>query len=284
MRDRGIDRVRSAHAKALERGQASQTAAGVTALKSLVAPVADAFTAFIAAEAARPGAKHTAFNLLRDMDPHVVAYLALRTAIDRAGAGTRLTASASQVGMAIESEIRVGNLAETEPGLWITIQRNLKQKTHGPVVQDQIYRTAARRNNIPMIRWSPTERTHVGMLMIDLIMKQTQLLTVDQYFVKRNKSVAFLRLSKAGLTWLTETNDKAALMRPAYAPTVVPPLPWRETVGGGYSSEALDPLPLVKRTFRPHVESLKAADLTGSTRPSTPCRTRGGPSMGRSST
>lgn len=266
MRDAGVDRARTIAARAEARGVISETPAGVAAIRNLIKPTALKIAEWMVETEARTSGKagrppHL-FRLCGGMDPYVLAYLTSKVAIDKASSGHSLTRLASAVGMAIEDELRLADFEQADPGLYGAIERTMRQRCSSPDHQRKVWNANATKRDIEITRWTKNERVNVGLVLSDLFIQASGLIETYLMPLGRNRWQYQTRLTAAARDWMADRTDKAGLLRPVYLPTQEPPVPWSDTTGGGYGIDRLVPMPLVKRTYRAHVEALKAADLS----------------------
>lgn len=267
MRDRGRDRARRLVEDALASNSASETPGGLALLRELVAPLAGAVRGMLDEEKARLGRPSFIAVRLSDMPAELVAYLTLREAINFSHGGAPLFRLARHVAGALEDEVRMAAFDEAAPALYRTVERDVKRKSWDAEHAELVYAAAARAAEIELPRWPTTEKVHIGIRLIDLLIEATGLVDVSDRPMRRNKTVKYVQATEAGQSWMSTYNEKAGLLRPALAPTVVPPLPWKGTIGGGYLTHAVRPFAVVKRTFRAHVDALKVATSTGQMAP-----------------
>lgn len=262
MRDRGAHRFQSSVLKAEARNSLSETAGGVEAIRHLVEPLKRGVEAWLQTERSRTGRPSFAATYVADLDPALVAFLTIREAINIAAGGCPILRASRAIASALEDEVRMAAFDKAAPELYRTVERKVRQKSWDPVHAELWYASAAQAAEIELPRWAVAEKVHLGLRLIELLIEHTGIVIDINVNVRRNKTVKQIHLTEHGRRWIADHNEKVAFLRPSLAPTVVPPLPWTSTVGGGYLTHAVRPFSLVKRTFRGHVESLKAADLT----------------------
>ena len=262
MRDRGKHRFETATQKAEERGGKGDTAGGMEVARNLLAPLAAGVRQFLGSEGAAGGRPTIAGRLLSGIEPELIAYLTIKEVISAAPGGMSALRMARALASVLEDEVRMAAFDEHAPALYNTVARSLRQKSWDPDHTEKVYSAAARAAGLDLPRWAPSDKIHVGLKLIDLLIEHTGLVHDVNIPVKRNKSMKYIRLSEVGHRWIEDYNAKAAFLRPALTPTIVEPIPWVGTTGGGYLTHAVRPFSIVKRTFRPHVEALKAGDMS----------------------
>ncbi len=262
MQERGRDRVEADILKKIDKGTYSETPGATAALKHLVQPLAEGISAALATENGRRGRPSVAPQLLADISTDLVAYLALKEAVNLGAGGRPVRRLSRHIGSVLEDEVRMAVFDGVAPELYRTVERDVNRKSWDPEHAAIIFSVAAKAADIPLPRWSDMEKIHIGLFLLDMVMEHTGLIQVRDVPTRRNKTVKHASLTDTGRRWVEDFNTRAALLRPALTPTVVPPLPWMGTVGGGYLTHAIRPFCIVKRTFKPHVEALKSADMS----------------------
>lgn len=259
----GIRRHQQDVQKKLDRGIASNTDGGVAIIRQVLSPVIDKVAETLAtAETENPTRRPELFRKAGYMDPGVLAYLTAKVVLDRAAANATLLRTALGIGSAIEDEQRLAAFEEQEPKLYRTLVRSMRQRGSSPEHARVVWSTSADKADVDIPRWSRREKVRVGLYLFDLFSEASGLAIRELVPVGTNRFQWKVTLTPSAYEWLQDYNDKAGLLRPAYMPTVEPPVDWSATRGGGYHTSSLFSLPLVKRTFRSHVEALKAADLS----------------------
>lgn len=261
-KDAGADRIRNRVIKAEQEGHGVDTPAGVALLKRSVEPVADAVRAAIEdAKSGKAGRRQTAALILDRLEPEVSAYLAMREVISASIEGLALTTAAQHIGSHIEEELRLAAFEGTEPNLYHFVLRRLKQRGASADHSRRVFVYTANKEGIELPRLTKSEKTHVGVKLIDLVIKATGFILVAH--VRNGKKLrAIIRPTEHIHEWLKDFNEKSELLRPIFEPMVVAPKDWDGIVGGGYMTSALKPLPLVKRASKAHIELLKQSDLS----------------------
>lgn len=264
MKERGLARARAGLARARRRELISETVAGNALLKKWITPLIDAVAEYmVKCEAVSgPGRPPDLFRHCGDMDPGVLAFVSLKVALDQASAARALTSAARAVGSAIESELMLEAFEDQNEGGFKAVDKELKRRrskaTHAAIT----WRRAADGKGVEWTRIPIDEKVRIGVGMVDMIINTIGCLEVYTVPIGRNKWQHRVRLLKGVDDLLATLTDKAGLLRPEWTPLTSPPEAWKATMGGGYPRDPLPPLPLVKRTYRAHVEALKAADLT----------------------
>lgn len=264
-KDAGVKRVRDNILRAKQEGRGAETPAGVALLRRAVEPLANAIRAAIAhADSGAPGRRQHAVKTLKLLEPEVSAYLAIKEVVSAAIAKERtLTNAASRIGALIEEELRLSAFEGSEPNLYNHLMRQVRERGSGGEHARRLFVFAANKYGVKIPTMTRVEKLHVGVKLIDLVIESLGIVNVVNVRKgMRNQLKAIILPTEAVRDWLDDFNSKAELLRPVYSPTVTPPRDWTGLTGGGYHTDALRPLPLVKRVSKEHFSLLKSADLT----------------------
>lgn len=239
---------------AREAGREQATPFGGAVLGMRTTALARALEDWLAqATAMRRGRPPIAAALLDRVEPTVAAALALRALVERLSTPRSLASVAIAVGEAVEDEALMRSLRESDAeayaallrGTWRTSSRS---KRHGR------WRAAVERAE--QKAWSAKERELVGLRLIDLAIAATGLVEIREER-RGKKRLKQLVPTEAALEAMRDS-DASAEIRPVREPMIAPPKSWYGVWGGGYLTDHLPRLPLLKTRRR---EALEALDL-----------------------
>lgn len=258
---KGAHRERKLIQKAIEKGRAAETPAGVAMIKRAVEPVANAIREAVTdAKSGRPGPRQVSLGLLDHVDPEVAAYIALRMAINAARTRKGVTSTAITIGAGIEEEVRLTTFEGTEPGLYSYLMRKLRERGANSDHAGAVMVYMANRHKIVLPSFTRNEKTHLGVKLLDLIMSSTGF--IERADIKRGKHThAVITLTDDINVWADQFNMKSEFLRPIMMPMVVEPRPWEGPSGGGYMTSAIQARPLVKRASTAHWDFLRGASM-----------------------
>lgn len=267
--EQGARKVRKQIEKAQQKGLGADTPGGVALLKRAVAPVAKAIDeALEAARSGKAGRRHMALATMAKLPSDVLAYLAVRECLHTAkhgnkkGGMTRLTTAAVHIGAMVEEEMRMQAFDDAEPSLYATLMRRLKERGAQAHHARRVIVHTANKHNIELPSMTQTEKLHLGIRLIEIVIETTGFVTTANVKVGDRQTHQVLVPTEAAAKFMEDKNVRAELLVPRYAPMVVPPKDWEGTVGGGYFSHAFKALPLVKNASRKHKDMLAQADLS----------------------
>lgn len=264
MADEGARRVRNSVAKAKSRGAIADTPGGVKLVKEAVAPLAEAIRSFIeTANAGRAGRKNQTALALAGIDPYLAAYITIKETLGAASRRLTLRAAAISTAHRLELEVLANKFEAENAALFQAIIRNAKERGLTPDRYAKSVQLAADKFGIAKTMWDITQRVHIGTKLIELFIESGG--PVSSHHERRGGKAHLrvrLELSPKAEEWLEKFNDAAAIARPLFLPTVVPPKPWEAVTGGAYYSPAIRERNVVMRSFPGQLELLSAGNLS----------------------
>ena len=259
MLNRGIERSRRRRLSHLERNESSITSAGKSMVSQTIQPLAQAIVDFY--NDSRIGRPHIAFVMTKDIEPETTAVIVAKHIINTLTMKKALTATAISLGEKIETEVAMGTFAEANPQLFATVKRNLDKRTFNYAYRRRKFRESALRDdNGQWLKWSTNEKLQVGNVFIDLMIKSTGLLEVGTETM-RGKKRKILRHTAKTLEWISKREAHTELLNPEYLPTIMPPKDWTDVEGGGYITNLLPKLDLVKVKNKRFKKELRNIDM-----------------------
>lgn len=238
----GVDRYQHNTNKLLEKGIESNTQHGRAAIAGIVNALADGVKDI---QKDATSNRDIAKKKLSGMDAHKVAYLTLVSVVDEVSKHYTLTKVARIVGMNVELQKRLTQWIESDgkPAKMLIKKANEKtSKLHKR--QGLVHKLNSTEQK--ETEWTNEERIHVGMRLIDKVIVKTGLVKLSKHRQRNNKTVTYLEATPDTLEWVRKFNLYQETKRPRYAPSIIPPKDWVGVVGGGYHSEAINDLPLVR--------------------------------------
>lgn len=261
MTELGIARYRSRLEKDVKRGSEDATAYGNTILSRCTERVAEGIREFLReADSGKPGRRLAAVKYLRQVDPRVAAYLALKFTLRGVSKSARLQNVANHIAASIEDEVRYSEVRKEDAKLY----RYLK----GEAAKRDDHRNKRTTVNYILNRfehewdaWPATAKQHLGTKLIDIIINTVGLVEVVHHSEGRNKTVVMLQPTEETRTWIEQRNKAASLLQPVYEPMVYEPRDWETPRGGAYLTSHVKPLLLVKSRNRGYLEELENMDM-----------------------
>lgn len=262
MAQRGRDRARSNLEKALERGEAADTVAGLRLMKQALAPMSDAIAAFVAeAQAGGAGRRHTAVKFLKDVDPDLAAYLTVRATLTSAVRQYSLKTAANGVGERLEMELLADRFETANGALFRAVVRNAEARGMSPARQAKAVELANRHFQVTEKPWTQGERLIVGTKLVELMAEKLNIVEVV-YLREGKRTIHRVQFTPEIGEWFAKYNHASTLTRPLYLPTVAPPNRWEGVRGNPYHS------PIVRRNntiltraFPGQIDAIDAAGM-----------------------
>lgn len=273
MRSRGVAKFRERLNASVLHGEGHHTPGALSGIRQSIVKFSEAITEWREQQANKGrGRPHVAYRYLQQVDPDVAAAITLRSCFASVCREVVYTTAATNIGEKIEDDVRFKAFEEyTLPDTGIPGKRYMS------AVQDRLDDQSAhydyRRAVLSAVtgkqgfQWEPwpfDARTKVGAVLLDLLEQSTGMVQRIKVYPsnKPRKNWAYgITLSKETLEFLDEYHARFELLWPEYLPMVVQPKDWHSPYGGGYISNALRPLPLVKTRNKQYLEELRYQNL-----------------------
>lgn len=261
MIDRGRERYFMNMERAKGRDAEATTSYGKIVLKRGIIPLAEAINTFIAeANTGKAGRKHKAVTLLKDMDSLTVAFITLRTILDKVSRMNSAQSLAVNIAHEVELEKKLMHLEEEDNDRFLMTQRHIHSSKTASYRKAVLKFAFGKSMTVDFEPWSSADALHLGMKLIELTGKATGILQL----ILKHKATATkkdypsyqIEMMPSFLTWIESHKEHASLLSPDYIPTIIPPAPWQGASGGGYYSLHHRPLTLVKVPDRDYLASL----------------------------
>lgn len=260
MVSRGIERY---HQNIADRGQ-SNAGPGKALRQRALEPTAAAITVALARKGR--GRPPRGVKFLREIDPHILADLTMRRALDGAARQEKLLKVTKAIGAAVEWHVKDAALFKAHRALWNKKQEQLKTTQNvqfrrasidGSVVSlrawahaEGLTELAARLDDVKGLEWTDEEMVDAGVLLLSLFCEASHLVTTEEVRSGAHSTKAIVRFTEGAEEWLKAQNEFHALMRPVYMPMVVPPNPWTARSSGGYLDNSKARVPFIMTRAR----------------------------------
>ncbi|MEY4758146.1 MAG: hypothetical protein RJA34_3044 [Pseudomonadota bacterium] len=271
MRGIGFSRVESGTRKATASGSFDASPAGSRLVSWIIEPLSKMVAEFCDdVNSGKPGRRRTAGVYLSRIHPDAAAYLIAKVVINtKASAETH---TAVMIGRAIEEECRFQFYHSANPALYDTIMRDHKKRRMSTGKSVSVMKGQMNKAGVEWPAWPEKHCMQIGMQGIEwllaldvngagpLIQREEQVRASSSR--RRTWRPGFrLTLTAAVEELIGELNDKCAVLTPGYLPCVVPPKPWTRPTGGGYYSDMLLPVNLVKTGDDKHQHLLNTVTM-----------------------
>lgn len=257
----GAKRYLTAQRKAEEKGHGSDLDYSQRLIQDFIMPLAEVLESwknYGAGYAVRYGRIRTA---LRQVESEAAMFLTLRALFNSFTHERSVVSLASQVGKAIEGEIRFTKFRELHQKYYDEIIADFKRK--GTKDHRHMHRVLTHKANEKedgWVEWTSQERVEVGSKLLDIILTNTDLITKVERYAK-GKQVTEIVPTDEAMVWIKKHEDARQFMYPDKSPCIVPPDPWIAVDQGGYYTPMMrQTTPMIKTQISR--KKLKALDLT----------------------
>lgn len=228
----GRDQIRKQIARAREKGNEAGTGYGKALIARTLDRVAEGVTEFLNKKGA--GRRHVAIKYLKQVEPDVAAFIALRLVVDSlTGKKLALQSVAVNIGKRIEDDVRFGKFKDTDARMYSRALEKAKKGTMYHRKKATMAGYDRRFNEEEWKAWPEDDCLHVGTVMVDLILR-TGLVEVGDKIISRRDTVKILVPSAKVSEWIEAEAAKSELLHPSHMPMVVKPLDWSDPFNGGY--------------------------------------------------
>ena len=260
MNSLGIDRYYKNIRSARKGGGESTTLYGITLMKEAVDIVTDGIQEFLkVALAGGVGKYQNSALTLGLMDSEVCAYLTLKYAIDGVSTRSPFTRVAMKLANAVEDQFKfdIWEKGENSKKVFRRIKKKVTSRTSNRLYRRyNIIRTMSRMEMLEHTTWSKQEKLHLGSKLIDLLIQTTGLMEVKTVQFGRSRRVIYLQANKATLHWIENVNKEGEGLHPYFYPCVIPPKDWSTPFNGGYHTQKIDSLSLIKTRNRSYLQEM----------------------------
>lgn len=271
MREAGIQRYRKNVEKCVKGNREDETSYGNRLIGTQLAGLAEAIEQAVELRisGSRAGAGCAATPLIAALgDYKKAAYLTLKAVV---GGLTKEIPQATvcvKIGMTIEDEIRCSALKEQDKQSYKNMLKAVAKKGDYRKKRDtELYINRA--VNLNWKQWSDTTRFKVGIMLLDCLFNAipefVEVRTLASMKKGSTKTTNYLVATESTMRWVEENKEFMQGLNPVYEPMVVPPVEWKEgmVMGGGYISNAIRPLKLVKVRSAGALEAIRHAKMDG---------------------
>lgn len=265
MVSRGINLSRKQIGDAKAKGQESATPYGSYLVRRAIAPVAQGIRKFITStNSGKAGRRHVAAAYLRDMNPDVIAFLALRACLNLVSAKVTLQNGAIMIARQLETEARLAHFEKENPDEYKKASK-ATERARNERYKRTVFSYIAGKNEINFPAWPKRDKLLIGQKLLDIIIETTGYIEIVQDYkslsAKKARPGAYtyhiIGTAKC-LEWITRMEEYTVLATPEYLPAIIPPRPWTSPHGGGYYT-LYKPLTLVKNGPENYLEELSLA-------------------------
>jgi len=258
--ERGMNRTNKRRLSHIERGEESVTSYGKVIVATTVRPLAIAIAEWIKETDKNVHSKPPiALQYISQIDPLITSLITAKHVINTITTTQKVTSTAITLGGRIETEISLKNFKSLNPELYETTKRDLDKRSWNYAYKRRKLREQAKRDNVMNWQeWSTTERLHVGIQLLDLLVVHTGLVEIGTDQVK-HKTFKVIRQTAKTKEWIDNRNQFNELLNPEYLPMVMPPksVVDGKVTGHGYWTAEMPELDLVKQKGKKFIKELE---------------------------
>lgn len=254
----GRQRYANRKTKAHELGAESNTVPGRMLLNRCTTELAKGLELWIAKSSSGPGRRHRCLPFINSLSREKIAVIAAKVVIDALSTERMLTGTCIAVGRAIEDEVLLQELADTQPQFLRTIQKKTFKKV-GQKFKRRFARDAAKAVDLVTKRWAKADALAVGLLLVEMLAERTQIIQIVTKLNARGRKYCVIQPSADIRKWIKECHEYHESLEPMFLPMVEKPLEWNNPWVGGYGSLEWKPRPLVKSRSKAYQESLSTS-------------------------
>ena len=264
----GAKRTNKRRISHIERGEESVTSYGKVIVANTIRPLAIRIAEWVEHGLSNVHSKTPiALKYISQVDPKILALITAKHVINTITNTKNLTATAITLGGRVETEISLKNFKALNPELYETVKRDLDKRSWNYNYKRRKLRESAKRDSImKWEEWSTTERLHVGMELVSLLIESTGLVQIgtEQH---KHKTIKVIKQTEKTKQWIDNRNKFNELLNPEYLPMVMPPkmVENGKISGHGYWTEELPELDLVKqkgKKFNKELEAFAMPEVT----------------------
>ena len=258
-RVKGIERFNARKDKRIQSGTESATSHGKYLLAIALDAVADSIKKHIKETLdgrASPSVQPISALALNNIEPLVASGIALKVVINSLTLGKKSTESGIAIGASIEDEIRLRAMEESNKNLYHVVKKNLDGRSSNYRYKRRKLIEASRRDGQDWSGWTTTQRLHVGMYLLQVIINETNLVE-KRRITRKNKRTDWLVPTEETKKFIYDRNTSLETLSPYYLPTIIKPKEWKSSYGGGYHTPHITPYPLIKTREKKYLEEIK---------------------------
>ena len=238
----GIERFQHSTTKAIERGKESDTPHGRVIVARAVDAVAAGIKEFLETKTSN---RDVAKKRLEGMNPEHVAYLALINIVDALAKRFTILNVATHVAEAVEMQRRLDQWIAEDPNVAKKIIKQAQEKTTFKHAKNGLTHKM-NKDGYKHTTWTTEDRRRVGLRLISIVIETTGLVTTTRLQTTKGKTTTYLEATPETIEWIRGFNEKREGMLPKFAPCIIKPKPWTDVWGGGYYSDQIRSLPIVR--------------------------------------
>lgn len=254
MVSRGVLRYKHSVQTAQDKGRGADTQYAQKLLREFLRPVAEAIDSFKKAKR-KAGVFNKYKDLLRKLDSETLSFIGLRALFQHFVQEQSTSTLCIAIGTMIEDEYRFSLFGESHPMYLQEIVKDFERRhSHDYRYMHRVLTIKANETDVKWNSWTLEEKLRVGAVVIDAIMKSTNL--VGRKSIRKGiKSFSVLYPTPEALAWVKDHTEYNALMRPDRLPCIIQPDAWISNESGGYwTPQVRIKTKLIKARSKEHIK------------------------------
>lgn len=257
MVNRGKLRYIAQRDSAIEGKRASETTSGSHLMQMYLRQISEG----LHIDVTKPGPKSKYAVVIREFDPNVLAYIALKVCMQCVYSHQiSLVSLAGEIGRKIEDQFRLVKFQAKYPEYYEEIKRRMEHRAKGSYEykRNSIYGSMRRQKLEEISYWPNDACIKIGLVLIRSVVQNSDLLLVVPGRGGPKGTPSMLKPTDACKKWVLEHDDAMALLFPDRMPCLIGPADWESATDGGYYSPELRGItPLVIRGRYPSAKKMK---------------------------
>lgn len=257
MRTLGIDRYWNRARKAVEQGKETQTRPVRRLMNMAIQQVATGVEEFIKeAYSGKAGVRHTAVKFIEQLDAEAVALMTVRCVLDGVTKGDTLVALSRRIGSMLMDEVQFRQFKAQDEKNYETLRDKYERQSKHYRHKRNAMRHHMDEQGIEVDDWSPTDIVQVGAKCIEIMILTTNLIETQTRTVDTKRQETVVVATQDTMSWISEEHNRCEAMSPVLLPTIVPPRPWTTPNDGGYWTNRVRRMSLVKTYSKGYLQEL----------------------------
>lgn len=257
----GRERSQKIVAQAKAQGTMTRTKGGQRLLKNTIAYFEEEVIEWIKAARQRPGPRHAALVLMKQLTPQVVSALAARTIMDGLSSVDKMTRLAFRIAGNLEDEAYYRAFEQADRSAFQVWTRRMKTINSHALQRRRMW-AQGQKHNVQFAKWGNKQKLQLGVVLIEAFARSTGLIEIVTRRLGKKVSLEVVP-TDAAMKALDSVNKDVELMCPIYLPCIEMPRPWVDPMTGGFLSAEVFRRALVKTSDRSYIEALMHVPMPG---------------------
>lgn len=262
MQEEGRQRYMAAIASAQHRGTEVGTPYGQRLMSLHTTRLALAIEEFIETAMGKRGRRHASLEHMIKLDARSTAWITLNTILNGISKPMRLTGLGLAIGRACLVEVEMRDLKRNDKALFTGILKATDLKTQ-QYRKEVTARFLQEKAGMEPGSASSSACLMLGVKLVELVIEKLGIIACDMTHRvglksggQRHERNYIIRPTPQLVEWILDGHNVYSEMDPVYGPMVVPPADWTHPLVGGYLTNDVKPLTLVKTRSKKYFNRL----------------------------